>query len=466
MERTQRTRRSVLGSLGAVGAVSLAGCQGSGDENGTASTDPDPVESEYDLTVTHDLESWARYDPEWAAPTESPLETPLTYEPVVENLEIPWDIAVAPDGDLFLSERTGAILRYDSDSLEDVTAASVLDRADALEPGGEGDWWAGGSEGGLLGIAVHPNYPDVPVVYAFYTYDTDDGYANRLVYYDVEADEPAETETTVIDDIPGHEIAHNGSRIAFGPANYLWVTTGDALRDGDSEPGPALPSDPENLAGKVLRLEPDGSPPADNPDFGEGADSRIFSAGLRNPQGISFLPDGTPLVTSHGDAARDQVLVLEGGEDFGWPEAEDGDGYEGTDFDRPLLNTGSDETWAPSGCVFYTGEDVDVSALSNRLLIGTLRGQHLNSVTVYPADGSATPTDDGGQRFDADWLFSEYDAVSHKLLEDELGRIRHVEQGPNGELYAITSNRDGRADGPWPADDDDQLVRILPSETA
>ncbi|MFA9515740.1 sorbosone dehydrogenase family protein [Halopenitus sp. H-Gu1] len=472
------TRRRFLASTAAsaVGLAGLAGCSapdGSTNGNGTSTADgssdvtpvPDP---NYDLSVTHDVESWDGYDPDWSPPTDPPT-LDVEIETVIEGLEIPWDLAFAPDGDLFVTERVGRISRYDSSTLETVATADVIDHADSIAPGEEGGWWEAGSEGGLMGLAVHPNYPDVPLVYAIYTYEGEaatpggDPYVNRLSYFDVSADDPGETETVVIDPIPGNEIIHNGSRIAFGPANHLWVTTGDAGSMTDVGTDDPLPQDPSSLAGKVLRLEPDGSAPDGNPDI--GGDPRVYTYGHRNPQGIDFLPDGTPIVTEHGPANRDEVMVLRPGENHGWgsedERARDGETYPGTDYARPVVNTGPDEGWAPPGCVFYTGDGVP--SWSNRLLVGGLASQRVNIVTVYPADGEPASAATGGTRYDADWMNEDYDAVAHHTLADELGRIRHLEQGPNGDVYAITSNRDGRADDGFPKEGDDRLVRITPA---
>lgn len=473
----RRTRRSLLAGVAA--GTALAGCLENGT-NADGEDDSDPAddrdeetdsgdveddgtdEDGSDLSVTHEIEAWDGYDPDWSTPTDAPEE--LAYEVVIEHLKIPWDLDFGSNGDLFVSERTGTVLRYDSESIEALASADVLDRADAVAPGAEeGGWWAAGSEGGLLGIAVHPRYPEVPAVYACYTYEEGEEHYNRLVYYDVDGADPDEagaTETVLIDDIPGHEIAHNGARLAFGPANHLWMTTGDALQNGrdEGEPEDALPPDPDSLAGKLLRLEPDGEPAPDNPL--EEGDPRVYALGFRNPQGLSFLPDGRPVVTDHGGAARDEVMVVERGEDHGWPAVEGGEGYPGTDYARPVVNTGPDETWAPSGCVFASGE-AD-SPLAHRLFIGTLAGQHVNAVTMV---GSGDAIDaSGGERYDADWLHDGLDAVSHRLLPDELGRVRHVEEGPDGDLYAITSNRDGRSDdGTFPRERDDVLVRLRPA---
>jgi glucose/arabinose dehydrogenase len=455
-------RRTFLASVGLAGLAGVAGCvSGPGDDGSSPSQTPSNRtsvttvdEDEYDLSVSHDVEDWDAYDPDWQHPVEPPALDVET-ETVVEGLKIPWDLSFAPNGDLFISERPGRLLRYDAGTVESVASPEDIVDATAIDVDDEGGWWAAGGEGGLMGTAVHPNYPDVPVVYAFYTYTEEgsDDKQNKLVYYDLGTDD--REATTLIDGIPG-ETYHNGSRITFGPANYLWVTTGDAGLPGDAQ-------DPSSLVGKVLRLNPDGSAPADNPDL--GGDPRVYTLGHRNPQGITFMPDATAVENEHGPSARDEVNVLTPGENYGWDD-EDGrargsETYPGTDYARPVVNTGPAETWAPPGSVFYTGDAVP--SWRNRLVVGGLTSQRLNVVTVYPTDGEPASAENGGQRFDADWTDDEYSAVHHTALENELGRIRHVEQGPDGALYAVTSNRDGRAEG-FPVEGDDRLVRIRPAE--
>lgn len=436
-------RRRFLLAVGA--GATTAGCL----DAGSPPAGPEPVDSAFDLAVDHDIESWDRYDPDWTAPDTSPLEATLEVETLAEGIEIPWGMAFASDGTCFLSERVGRLARYESGTLETVAEPeAVTEQASSVAPGEDGGWWDGGGEGGLLGIALHPNYPDVPVLYGFYTYGSEN-LRNRLSLFELDGDDPEET--VVVDGLPGEDY-HNGARLAFGPRNYLWVTTGDA---GDEE----LSADPNSLAGKVLRLNPDGTAPGDNPDIG---DPRVYSYGHRNPQAITFLPDGTPLVTEHGPSARDEVVVVERGRNHGWPEVRSGgedDQYgrygESDGVTNPLVNTGPEETWAPSGGVFYTGEAVP--ALRNRLLVGGLRSQTLFSISVHGGDAPEM----GGTRYDDPWLHPGYESVAHDLLADELGRIRHVEQGPDGGLYAITSNRDGRANRPFPVEGDDRLVRLV-----
>ncbi|XVH30426.1 PQQ-dependent sugar dehydrogenase [Haloferacaceae archaeon DSL9] len=434
-------RRSVL-AAGLCGFT--AGCLQLGDD-GPATTTPDETDPDigYDLSVEHDLESWDGYDPAWTPPTDPPSPEAVDAEVLLEGLDVPWDLAFAPTGSLFVSERPGRISQYAGADLgSEPEPGRVIDLA-VLSQG----------EGGLLGIEVHPAYPDIPVLYLFYT-AANGGTRNVLSVLDLAADDPEPL--PLIDGIPGARI-HNGGRVAFGPANYLWVTTGDA---DDA----ALAQDPTNVAGSVLRLEPDGRPATNENGTAVNADGdadpRVYSYGHRNPQGIGWLPDGTPIITEHGPSARDEISAVEAGDNHGWPEARDGDAYAETDFARPIVNTGPDETWAPSGCAFATA-GAAVENWRHRLLVGTLSGQHLNVTTIASGDGPA-PSADGGTLYDEPWTNEEYDAVSHRLFDGEWGRIRHVAQGPDGALYAITSNRDGRARSPFPTDRDDVLVRFAP----
>ncbi|ELZ94920.1 glucose dehydrogenase 2, type B [Haloferax mucosum ATCC BAA-1512] len=460
------SRRSLLATLGVGSVGSLAGCLRSGssgpgetdspttDQAPTTTATPTlvpPVTARYDLSTSHEPTA---AEQSWEPPSSPP--TALRVEPVVENLEIPWEVTFAPNGDLFVSERPGRILRYSAGTLDTSFETERVIDAGSVAHGEDGGWWAAGGEGGLLGIAVHPRYPDVPVVYAAYTYDTDDGPRNRLVCFDVTADDPAETETTLIEGIPGANV-HNGSRVAFGPANYLWMTTGDATEE-------TAAADPTNLAGSVLRLEPDGTAPSDNPDFGPEADPRLYTIGHRNPQGLTWLPDGTPLVTEHGPGGADEINRLVAGGNYGWgtmdPTKRNAEGYADSDFARPVVNTGS-KTWAPPGCVFYTGS---FDGFRNRLVVGGLRSQRLNVVTLVES-GRDLSGADSGRAFDAPWMDDAYDAVAHSRLEDELGRIRDVTQAPDGSLLVSTSNRDGRTesdDVTYPRPNDDRILRVVP----
>jgi len=441
---TRPTRRQFLTAVGAVG---LAGC-------GRISEEEPTLEHE----LNHTAEEWSRYDPEWESPTDSPLSVSLDPEVLVENLEIPWDLAFAPTGELFVTERTGRVHKFDDGELQPVASPDSVIDAEALPPGPDDKefwetWFVEGGEGGMLGIAVHPEYPDASYIYVYFTAETDEGKRNRVVRYDADAEDPAETGAVVVDDIPAGGV-HNGGRIAFGPENYLWITTGDA-GEGD------LAQDTSSPAGSVLRVDAAGDPAPDNPDLpGEDADDRIYTYGHRNPQCITWLPDATPIVTEHGPDGHDEVNRLVPGENYGWPMARNPDEYEASsEFKRPLVNTS--ESWGPSGGVFYTGDAIP--EWRNRLVFGSLIGQRVNVVTLAEDAADLPPVGERGMRFDAAWHDDARAATAHWTLTDVLGRVRHVEQGPDGDLYAVTSNRDGRPKGDtFPRQRDDVLVRLTP----
>ncbi|WP_331236057.1 PQQ-dependent sugar dehydrogenase [Natronorarus salvus] len=380
-----------------------------------------------------------------------------SFDVLVRNLEIPWDVTAVSTGELFLTERTGRVLRLDGDELSALAEPDDAIDAEALDPGAEdAPWWVEGGEGGTLGVAADPRYPEPAFVYVYYT--SEEG-VNRVVRFDVDAEDVEGSREVIVDGIPA-ETTHNGGRIAFGPDDRLWICTGDAERLDETR-------DPASLAGKVLRVTAEGGPAEGNPDLGSGADPRVYTLGHRNPQGIDWLPDGTPVIAEHGPGARDEVNVLIPGGDYGWPDARGppGDEQEGPydEFEGvvpPLVNTGPRTTWAPSGLCYY-GESA-IPEWEGKLLVAGLRSQRLNVVAVAESDDPPEIEGEDATRYDEEWYYEGYTAASYSALAGALGRIRHVEAGPEGELYAITSNRDGRTDedDPFPTDRDDVLVRL------
>jgi glucose/arabinose dehydrogenase len=432
----------------------LAGCidgvpTNSDDSSGSEGT---PVVDNYDYPGVSE-------NPDWDAPSSSPLGADIEIETLVENLEIPWDISFTGNDELFLTERTGSVLRFDSNEVAEVTSPPEAIDAGAVEPGAdERPWWVEGGEGGTLGVAAHPQYSEESYVYVYYTAGGDEAAENRVVRYDVESANPAQTEEVIIDGIPANSY-HNGGRITFGPDGNLWVCTGDG---GNGDGARNL----DSLGGKILRVSPEGNPLSSNPDL--DGDSRIFTYGHRNPQGLDWLPDGVPVVNEHGPTGGDELQILRPGADYGWNDARGGPNNEEwgsyTEYDDvvpPILNTGYGNSWAPTGSTFYTGDAIP--SWTNRYVVGGLISQSIYVITLTPPGGELPPTDDPEARvFDADWLDDAYTATAHRVLHNELGRVRYVTQSPDGDLYAITSNRDGRAneDTRFPRESDDVLVRL------
>lgn len=330
-------------------------------------------------------------------------------EVVARNLDVPWSLAFAPDGRIFFTERPGRIRVIENNVVRTILSIDV----------------AAVGEGGLLGLSLDPSFDKNRFLYAYYTYrDAQGALLNRIVRF-TESSGILVDQRIILDRIPGSAI-HDGGRVKFGPDGKLYVTTGDAAQG-------ALAQDLTSLAGKVLRINPDGSVPSDNPFPG----SLVYTYGHRNPQGLDWHPvTGKIYETEHGPTGHDEVNILEAGRNYGWPivTAAAGDPR----FVDPLIETGAD-TWAPSGATFYRRDRFP--DLRGAFLIATLRGQHLRVLTLSSSFNSVT--------------------FSDAALQGTHGRLRDVVEGPDGFLYVFTNNRDGRGN---PTPDDDRLLKIVSAQ--
>ena len=339
-------------------------------------------------------------------------ELGVRVETVAENLVVPWSIDWTPDGTLLFTERIG--------NLRVIQGGELLPEP-LLSLG------ANTIEGGLLGLAVDPDFEKNNYIYLYFTYDdSPTTNANKAVRY-LFVDGVVTEDRVLLDGVPGGAF-HDGGRMQFGPDGKLYIATGDGGK-------PEQAQDPDSLAGKILRINSDGSIPEDNPFAG----SPIWSTGHRNPQGIDWDGAGNLLVAEHGPSgwrgvAHDEVNLIMPGANYGWPVII-GD-ETGENMRKALFNTG-DETWAPSGAEFYDGDKIP--EWTGKYFVATLRGTHLHIV---------------------DFDLENEEVISHgRLFQDEFGRLRDVQTGPDGYLYLLTSNRDGR--GPA-IPTDDRIIRIVP----
>ena len=335
-------------------------------------------------------------------PTESSIREVATNEKAVETiaqgLTTPWSITFLPNGAMLVTERSGQIQRI-GESGKTYPIDGVRET----------------SEGGLLGIAVHPQFRDNTRLYVDFTTDQGGELTNQIDQYVLSGDSLG-FERTIMADIPA-ATNHNGGAIAFGPDGKLYATTGDAARSD-------LAQDTSSLAGKILRMNDDGSVPADNP-YG----NLTWSYGHRNPQGIAWDKQGRLWSVEHGpsgaDSGRDELNLIEKGANYGWPVITGDETRDG--MKTPIVQSGDTETWAPAGLGYYDGS----------LYFAGLRGQALYRAVI-----------------------SGETVTLSRHLSETYGRLRAVTTH-DGKLYVSTSNRDGRGS---PAPEDDRILRIDPKQ--
>lgn len=344
---------------------------------------------------------------------ETDKKAEYSIEPFVRDLEVPWSIVFTSDTRILVNERPGRLR---------VIENGVLKK----EPLREFNDISNGSEEGLMGLALDPDYNVNKLIYISYAYERDDALWVKVVRFVDNGTSLAE-ETIIFDGMPAEKY-HAGCRLRFGPDKKLYITTGDA---GERK----LAQDLSKLHGKILRINGDGTIPSDNPF----PNSPIWSYGHRNPQGIDWFP-GTEVMwsTEHGPSGfdgpggGDEVNVIVKGQNYGWPEVSHTESKEG--MISPILVFTPAE--APASGMFY--KSGKISDFKNTFLFGCLKGQGIMVVTVDPND----PTKQ----------------ISFKKIATKYGRIRDIAEGPDGNIYFSSSNKDGRGNE---QDGDDKIYRIV-----
>lgn len=322
------------------------------------------------------------------------------YEVVARDLNTPWSIVKLDEGSFLISERGGIIKKVEANG-KTTTIASIEEASEK-------------EEGGLLGLALHPDFSENNYIYMYLTYvDNANNKFNKVLRAKY-VDDGIEDFVTILDKIPG-AIYHNGGRIIFGPDKNLYIATGDARNGNNSQ-------DLNSLAGKILRVDEDGKPLADNPYGNE-----VYSYGHRNVQGLAFDNEGQLWATEHGRSGAlsglDELNLIKSGKNYGWPDIEGSEEREG--MIKAIVHSGADTSWAPSGATF----------LNDYIYFVGLRGEALYQANIRDIDNVE---------------IKEY-------FKGEFGRLRDVVVGDNFSLYIISNNTDGRGEL---REGDDKLIKI------
>jgi aldose sugar dehydrogenase len=340
----------------------------------------------------------------------------IRVERVATGLSVPWGLAFLPGGDVLVTERPGRVRLLRGGKL---VAAPVV----TIPVGEQG-------EGGLLGIAADPAFAQNRRFYVYYTAEVGGRTVNRLVRWVLGVDGLSAREDRVLLDGISAERFHDGGRIRFGPDGMLYVGTGDAGK-------PPRSQERDTPNGKILRLTTDGAPAPGNPTPG----SPVFVLGVRNVEAFDWLDDGTLVVADHGPSGElgrrghDEVSVARAGANLGWPEIYGCEGRQG--MVSPAI--AFKQSMPPGGGSVYRGDVVP--AWKGSFLVGTLGSRHLHRFAISP---------DGHLAAHETYLLGDPPAG--------LGRVRDVEQGPDGAVWVTTSNCDGR--GTCPAEKD-VVARIV-----
>jgi glucose/arabinose dehydrogenase len=331
-------------------------------------------------------------------PTTSPTGTDAV-QIVAMNLQKPWAMSFG-DNKIFFTEKIGKIKVIDNGTL-------VNEPVDDLQV-------ADVTEAGLLGIALHPDFEKNHFIYVYYTYREGKNLWNKVLRLTESKDKIVDTKV-ILDKIPGAEF-DDGGVIKFGPDKKLYIGTGDATNKSSAQ-------DLKSLAGKILRLNDDGSIPQNNPF----PNSPVYSYGHRNPQGLAWDDQGNLYETEEGPTQNDEINLIKPGQNYGWPNQE----CSGS----PQYQTALvcyNPSIGPAGITYYSTGKLDIK---NSLILSTLLGHSLYQLPVQ--NGTI---------------------LEQKIILDGVGRIRDVGKGPDGYLYILTSNTDGMG---FPGQNDDKLLRIV-----
>ncbi len=324
-------------------------------------------------------------------------------EIIAEGLQAPRSIDISKEGRIFISEKRGSIRVVDNGTLLTEPVGDI--KAENI------------GDAGLLGLTLHPNFTRNHLFYVYYTYSNSTGLFNKVLMLK-ESNNRIIDSKTILDGIPGNDY-RDGGRIKFGLDGKLYVSTGDASI-------PELSQDLNSLAGKILRINEDGTIPQDNPF----SNSAVYAYGFRNAQGLAWAPNSGDLYSSdQGGTGNDEINLISPGKNYGWPHEECNSSGDDNRYTPPLVCF--NPSLEPSGIAFAFSNKL---GYQNHLIVATLKGSHLRDIA--------------------------FDSGSQNTILVGYGRIIDLVESEDGSIYVLTSNTDGRA---LPQQGDDKILRLTRS---
>lgn len=340
------------------------------------------------------------------AQDKNPVNTHHDYEVVVPDLQIPWGFVFLPDNSMLITEKEGDLIHFkDGKKIMIQNIPEVYNRG----------------QGGLLDIALHPNYKDNGWIYMTYASSEGEGDGGHTALMRAKLQNNTLVDSEVLYKATPNTTKgqHFGSRIVFDNTGYLYFTIGERGNRDEN------PQDITRDGGKVYRLNDDGSIPSDNPFVNDSkAKKAIYSYGHRNPQGMVLHPQSGEVWThEHGPKGGDEINIIKKGANYGWPVISYGINYIGTKFTDITEKEGMEQPihyWdpsiAPSGMAFITSDKYP--GWKGNLLVGSLKFQYMDKIVL-----------------------EEGKVVKEERLLDGLGRIRSINQGPDGYIYVGVENK-------------------------
>ena len=342
-------------------------------------------------------------------------------EVVIDQLRRPWSMAFLSETEVLISEKEGDLLRVNLVTKERTTIRGFpSDMADSIA------FYHPGDNTGKFEVLLDPDFAKNRFIYLSYAAKSEKGKTTKIIRAVLENNTLTKIQTLFVATPFTFERVHYGGGMTFGPDGKLYFTIGERLFSEKDEPALPIAQNVRDKRGKLYRINPDGTIPKDNPDFGPGAVPGLYALGIRAAQGITVEPLSNKLwFSEHGTHQGDEINLLSAGANYGWPLKTTGK-YRFAEYKPPVVKDSlTDPLWswphtvAPTGLLFYTGSEFP-SWKNNLLLPGLSRG----SLWRMNVDGDKIKS-------------------AEELFVDDRKRLRKVVQSPEGKLYVLTDEMNG-----------------------